>query len=74
MFTVDKGIPCPTAGIGIAKYPWATMEVGDSFFVPGDPRVLALRLQAAASKERTRTGKRYTGRRQVDGVRIWRAE
>ena len=34
-YAVDKGITVREAGKGLGrKYPWAGMDVGDSFFVP----------------------------------------
>lgn len=34
-YTIDKGVKiAPTGTGGRRKYPWAVMEVGDSFFVP----------------------------------------
>ena len=40
MYTVDKNIPLPNPirnGLAYYKYPFFTMNVGDSFAVPVDP-------------------------------------
>ena len=40
-FPIDKGVPLPSKKITGPKalYPWDDLEVGDSFFVPGeDPK------------------------------------
>ena len=35
MYEVRKDVPMPNKGSGgCAKYPWRTLKVGDSFFVP----------------------------------------
>lgn len=69
--TVDKGIPIPDRQRGGGKYPWGTLDVGDSFFVEGDAkRVKAL--QGAVSNVGRRLGRTFTTRRLDNGVRIWR--
>jgi len=36
MLEIEKGIEKPAAQkLAGIKYPWVTMEVGDSFFIPG---------------------------------------
>jgi hypothetical protein len=76
MFKIDKGIPIPDKSqTSERKYPWSTMAVGDSFFVPaGDkPAHKVQQRLAGASKPK---GKKFTSRVQVEegvtGVRVWR--
>lgn len=68
MIAIEKGIPIPNSGAGrTPKYPWRTMEVGDSFFAENVRNVSAM---AAAAMRRT--GLKFTVRKVEDGHRIWR--
>ena len=61
MIEIQKGIPMPArpGGTGrIAQYPWRTMEVGDSFFIPGKTSCVGVHI----TKSRQRTGFRFTAR------------
>lgn len=79
MFKIDKDIPLPETirALGISKYPFAQMKVGDSFAVPaynGNLRVVARKVTVAATRaSRLLTGKRkfttHAGKREV---RCWR--
>lgn len=73
MYAVDKRIPLPgDSGIrGRTKYPFAMMEIGDSFFVP---RVNVKRntIDSAKRKAQLNLGRKFTLRTYPDGVRIWR--
>lgn len=92
MFTIDKNVPPPPKGHGgpagrPSKYPFASMEVGDSFLVPY-PREARTSDEAvklwqatknlitnAVSQYKIRTGNRsqqYTTRAEDSGVRVWR--
>lgn len=73
-FEIEKDIPIPLFG---AKriYPFAEMEVGDSFVVA----VNFLRdkgpIRAAAYEYAKYTGRKFKTRSQPDGsIRIWRTE
>jgi len=70
MITVDKNIPKPEHGLSI--YPFAEMEVGDSFFAEDKtPNQLH---NAGASWARTRgLARKWTARTVEGGARIWRA-
>lgn len=76
-FKIEKGHPMPEFKSGAQnKYPWAQMEVGDSFFVPGST---AQKMRSAASHQAKRhPPKRYICRKEVvdgvQGVRVWRVE
>lgn len=76
MYNIEKCIPIPPQGRSPgppSKYPWAQMEVGDSFFVPGaPPKGVAKQLKSAASQQATRHGRRYATRLVEGGVRVWR--
>lgn len=78
MFDVRKNIPLPTAvREGFAKpskYPFATMDVGDMFFVP-DAKKSFSSLASAAGK---RLGRKFSTRavtdNGVEGIGCWRVE
>ena len=77
MYTIDKNVPAPAVvSLGApAKYPWRAMDVGDSFFVPGNK---ASAMTSAAAMTARRLGCKYTTRtvteNGVKGVRVWRVE
>ena len=72
LFAIEKGVPVPPHGKGkTAKYPWADMCVGDSFFVPGVKiNTLASSKAQAAKKHNAK----YAMRSVDGGVRVWRIE
>jgi len=71
MITVEKNIPIPSpAKKEPTKYPWKTMEVGDSFFVKGD----AKSVRSQASYATKRYCRKFVTRQEKDGIRFWRTE
>lgn len=70
-FKIEKGVEIPRKGRGRgrpSKYPWADMEVGDSFRVPNrkhPPNPPCKQLGA---------GKKFVSRPTDDGYRIWRVK
>lgn len=86
MFTVEDNIPLPSKAARNARYPYETMEVGQSFFVAIDESIedrdeamhkLARRMSGASAAAAKRTGKTFrTGKASKDGkigYRVWRA-
>lgn len=70
--SVEKGIGLPVRVR--EKYPFATMEVGDSFLYQGK-RVSAYAVVVGANQRYAGQGKRFTARQLEDGtIRIWRVE
>jgi hypothetical protein len=75
--TVQKGIPMPKvkprgrAGTTPAKYPWAEMDVGDSFLFP--PGVTQGSLYVLTSYH-SRNGKVFKVCKTAEGYRCWRTE
>lgn len=71
---IEKGVEIPkmTRGAGLkprtSKYPFAEMEVNDSFFVAVEPKKFSGTVYAAAK----RTGKKFTIRAWEGGCRVWR--
>lgn len=80
MIKIDKGVPCPpaTTGAPARLYPWAEMEVGDSFYVEATPERSAQQISGALGRtmnyQTRKTGKRFTQRRTPGGVRVWRTQ
>lgn len=74
MVPVDKGIPIPAMTRGGPRhrmYPWASLEIGDSFFVKGRNGKGFSGMAASKGK----TLKRKFVCRNVDGgVRVWRVQ
>ena len=76
MFKIEKGVPMPLgAGSGPGfprKYPFAEMEVGDSFFAPG----ITSRNIAGCFSHASKSGRKFCLRtlteNGVTGVRVWR--
>lgn len=76
---IEKGIPItdytPYMGRGgrMSSYPFMEMEVGDSVFFPGPNKTAKHPAYQAAKKYAERAGDRkFSGRPDVGGVRIWR--
>lgn len=63
---IEKGIPISSDRR--SKYPWADMDVGDSFFVATD-KVENFRRNVYA---KNRNGKLFVARAEGNGVRVWR--
>ena len=84
MYQIETNVPIPPrrAGVGRApKYPFATMKVGDSFFVQCDPKSIEQRRVVGAMRHSQRTlnlkfVSRYITAQSPEesGVRVWRVE
>jgi hypothetical protein len=79
-FTLSKSVPLParTSAGGKAKYPWAEMQPGDSFFVEAGKVETFYTLTSTARKKynavfiaRKAVGDAW-GQPGVDGVGVWR--
>jgi hypothetical protein len=69
MYEIEGGIEIPVRLA--ARYPFAGMEVGESFFVPdGDVK----KLSNHACRYGKKSGRRYCVRKVEGGVRVWRVE
>lgn len=75
MYQIESGIAIPKklTGLGVSKYPFDAMEVGDSFFCPGKT---SDQLAGSAHSHGKRTGRKYTVRKAEEnatqGARVWR--
>lgn len=65
-FKIEKGVPIPG---GRHKYPFAQMEIGDSFEVTGEDM---RKIYSAASNSGGRHGRSYRTRVTENGIRVWR--
>ncbi len=72
-FTIEKGIPVPKmTGAGRkTKYPFESMQVGDSFFVK-DGTVKTLSRSCGTYGKRLE--RKFTSRTVDGGARVWRVE
>lgn len=69
-FPIDKDIPIPGYGVRgpQAKYPWAALGVGDSFYVQTEKPQNFIRNVYAKNRDR----KHFVARKVDGGVRVWR--
>lgn len=75
MYAIEKNVPIPEDCLPQPKYPFARMDIGDSFLVPaynGNRKVVQRRVAVMATHENKKNGKRYTVRMAQRGVRCWR--
>lgn len=72
---IDKSVPIPSAGRG-SGLPLAELNVGDSFFVPGDNKAhRRVRANILSFKERNPAIRLVTRVRAEEGalgIRVWR--
>lgn len=69
LFKIDKGVPMP-AQAQRNKYPWADMQVGDSFLCP--PTINRASMCSTAASAGRRLGSHYIVRTTKEGLRVWR--
>jgi hypothetical protein len=69
-YEIEKGIPIPRSSEYEAKYPFSKMEVGDSFSVEERRESVA----SAARSYGCRVGKKFSIRKEGNGMRIWRVK
>lgn len=70
---IEKNVPMPQSR-NVLVYPYAEMEVGDSFVVKGDSKHLLATVCNRNGKYAKKLGMRFTAKRVVNGVRVWRVE
>lgn len=74
MIKIDKRIPLPSKPCGVGRpdlYPWAVMNVGDSFLIAGGNSQSAASMAYTAGK---RNDRKFAVRSVDGGVRVWRIE
>ena len=65
---IERNIPIPPKNMGVTKYPWDDLKIGDSFIVTGRTNARQLCIQASM----TRTPKKFESRIVKGITRIWR--
>lgn len=75
MIEIEKNVALPERkGPGRpSEFPYRSMEIGDSFYVPGLKRLSYVRTRASVVW-RESTGFRFSVRKEGDGCRVWRVE
>lgn len=71
-YVIDRGVPLPPSHSIGAKYPFASMQVGDSFLVPMGPDKNFPTERRAASMYAARNNIKLVCRKVKDGLRVWR--
>ena len=72
-FTIEKGVPLPEHKKRYEKkYPFETMEIGDSFVVPIAPDKSPSGLFSSISQAKKRLNINLTTARVDGGIRVWR--
>ncbi len=76
-FVIEKNIPIPARKAARFIYPFAEMEIGDSFLVPilkEDMKTKRSRITSSVNNGRKRTGYKFTSRylEAEGGIRVWR--
>jgi hypothetical protein len=75
-FVIEKGIPMP-ARIGKTVYPFADMQVGDSFSIPAseDAKKRSTQVARAGWAHGKKDGKKFSIRQTPEGgLRVWRVK
>lgn len=73
-YRIENNVPIPKPGQGRAKYPWAVLEIGQSFIVPCEEweREQTMNSLTSCRNNAQRGNKRFALRNVKDGVRVWR--
>ena len=76
MIEIEKNIPAPTRweGFRSRQYPFASMQIGDSFFVEGTERKIKTHMLVNASRWAKREGldRKFSIKKEETGYRLWR--
>lgn len=74
MYEIEKNVPIPVRMKSpIKKYPFADMDVGDSFLATEKSE--HARIRGAANQHRIRTGHKFRSATDENGyLRVWRVE
>lgn len=76
MFNIEKGVPKPTGLKGVRKYPFADMQVNDSFFVPTNDATGTQNSLRSSARKYQKNGWVFSmpavTHKGIRGVRVWR--
>jgi hypothetical protein len=74
---IEKNVPTPNSEGGKTKYPFAQMEVNDSFFVPNG-NANSINSAAGVFRKTKQPTWKFTVRKvkenDIKGVRVWRTQ
>jgi hypothetical protein len=75
-FKIENHVPMPKPGDGKRKYPWAQLELGQSFLIPCDTweREGVQFSLTSCRRGAEKTGKKFATRQVDGGVRVWRVK
>jgi len=75
-FQIEDGVAIPkrTAGRHGSKYPFAQMEVGQSFLITTNVKAATIRSAVGAFSKRNPECGKFAVRGTEDGLRVWRTE
>lgn len=75
-FEIQDDVPMPRRSTGRkgSKYPFADMEVGQSFLVEGDIKAATVRSAIGAFVKRFPEAGKFALRNTDEGLRVWRTE
>ena len=71
-FKIEKGVPLPPSRRGRTLYPWADMEVGDSFVAGPYSTKFQNNVTTSAALQRRKHGRSFATRKDGDNLRVWR--
>lgn len=75
MLDIEKNVPVPPGAGRVGRYPWAEMEVGDSFFVQaihGKRAQSTIGTAGLSWAARNHPDRKFTVRKVDGGYRCWR--
>lgn len=75
-YEIQKNIPAPHEGTKFSRYPFKTMEIGDSFFVPDKDLTSMGSLYSATAQYKRRNNVTFKVKKfpLEQGFRVWRIE
>ncbi len=75
-YEIEDGVSIPkrTAGRHGSKYPFAQMDVGQSFLITADVKASTIRSAVGAFCKRNPGTGKFAVRGTEDGLRVWRTE
>ena len=71
-FIIEKGMPVPLRSNAVPKYPFADLEVGDSFIAPPITKRILSNAAHRYKRKHKSEGWNFVCRTLQDGCRIWR--
>lgn len=70
--SIEKDVPIQRSRIDMEVYPFADMEIGDSFLATKENSKKPQVVRSAAYEAGKRLGRKYVTRTVEGGIRVWR--